>query len=424
MKDMMVYTQRNGQDHLSPGGPVAVPVLSEVPSSSNWRTLDLSSLGVNATTFSSSNGLCLGAPLTPDTYGGWYSPYGYVSLTQNAVYRFRLSMDAGSTPLAAGTTPFWDFVIDNVNGDDQANTQQKYSADFMILDNEGGATAVQNNPTYDFWYTPAAVTAADWNDPTTGEFQPSFDAYNDMRLQFRVLDTKNNANNADLDAGTLCLTNINVVRYDINQMSVDQNLMNDTNLTADTSGSQYSVGSIFGTANTTVTFSGGNLTIAPNTAGSAGTAAWDVEVIGITPGDTNNTTSDPNSLPDNWPIAWESNQLLRGTVSMQSATVGGDTNPPDGVSVIFDGVTSEYLAQSIIYASTNTIGLPKSASATDYQIYYDTMHNSNTTLTNGNRLRLSGQLLLSPNVQAGGSAHNVNGVIINSFKVDKMVSPN
>jgi hypothetical protein len=414
MKSMMVYTEQDGMDRLSGGNIVMTPVSNEAPSGTEWTTGVIA--GVNNPTFSTTGGgLCLGAPLTPDTYGLWVSPYGYTDLVQNAVYRFRLTMSAGST-LPAGTTPLWDFQVDNFTSDASV-VQDKYGLDYLVLDNEGGANAPGASSTYDVWFTPAASMAADWNDSTNGEFTAAMDPRNDMRLTFRLLDTQVGANNADLDAGTLCLRNLEVTRIPMDQLPVESTVWSNTDLSAANS----TVSTIFGATNTTINYSGGNLTVAPNTAG-AGTAAWNAELIELVPGDDTSDVNTPSTLPDNWPVAWESGQLLRGTVSIQATSAAGETNPPDGIGLVFDTVTTEFTDNTWIGAGANTIGLPK-LTPTNYVMYFYTQNQSATTIQNGKAMRLKAQILLTPNVNAGGSATNVNGVTINSMKVEKLALP-
>lgn len=415
MKSMMVYTEQDGHDRLS-GNVGVVVVTDEAPSTNQWSTGGLIS-GVNAPTFSTTGGgICLGAPLAEDTYGLWYSNYGYTELVQNAVYRFRLTMSAGAA-LPAGTTPLWDFQVDNFSPDPAIN-QDKYATDLTILDNEGGANAVGTSSTFDVWFTPAAIMATDWNDPTTGEFSAAMDPRNDMRLTFRLLDLKVPSNDASKDQGTLCMRNLQVSRIDKDQLPVQSTVWSESNI----SGANTTVNTIFGTANTTVNFAGGNVTISPNTGGTAGTAAWDIEVIDVVPGDATSDVTQPATLPDNWPIAWETGQLLRGTASIQALTAAGETNPPDGVGVAFDTVTAELSQLSYVSAASNLIGMPK-LTPTDYVVYFYTQNQTLTTIQNGKALRVKTQILLSPNITPGGNATNVNGVQVNSMKVERMVLP-
>jgi hypothetical protein len=415
MKSIMVYTQQDGYDHLS-GGYGMTTVMDSVPSNTNWTTYTDSGLG-SAPTYSSSSssGLCLGAPLTPDTYGGWESPYGYVDLIQNQVYRFRLSMTGEAVP--AGTTPLWDFQVDNFDVNHQGSTN-KYGLGYLVFDNEGGAEAVGVSSQYDVWFTPVASLASSWNDATTGMFTSTMDSLNDMRLQFRLLDIAVPANNASLDAGTLCLRNLEVSHVAMTDMPVEGNVINDTNLTS----ANYSVNQLAAPGHTNVSYSGGNIVLSPNTA-TYGDAAWDNEIIEIKPGDTNLDLTNGTTIPDNFPIAWPATpELLRGEVSISANDAAAVSNPPDGIALVFDPPTTEFTDTNWINGGPNLIGMP-ALTPTNYVCYFYTQKQSLTTIPNGKSLRLGASILLTQNINAGGSAHNTGGVTINSFKVDKMALP-
>jgi len=411
MTSVMVYTESNGRDRLSSTGEV---ILDQTPSGTlGWTSSDLSG---GAMTFLDSSGLCIQTPAAGSNFGLWVSPYDIVDLTQSKVYRVRLTMDSNGTPIAAGETPFWDFVIDN-NG--SAGAQNKYAADFMNWDKEGGANSVglsttTGRGTFDIWYAPPAVTAADWNDPSTGEFIAASDADNDMRFTFRVLDVDGVVDGPN-DAGTICLRNVNVTTFDIDTLTpVGSPIYNVTDITAST----HVIGSVFGATNTTTSFSGGDVTISPV---ASNPDAWDVEVISFDPGNTDTSTA--AELLDNYPVPWEADKLLKGTLTVQAPNAQGESTPPDVISMVWDSPTNELLSRNEVYAATNTLGLPKVAAPTDLVSFFYTHNLTASSATNYDNLRMRVLLLLTDTIDAGGNANNLGGITILAEKIEEIAAP-
>lgn len=419
MRNVMVYTESNGRDRLSSSGEEVLNITPSATGTLPWVSTDFSG---GSMTFSDSSGLCIQTP-GPGTgnFGQWLSPYGIVDLVQNAVYRVRLTLDSNGTALPANTTPFWDFVIDNFDGTNPL-VQNKYAADFMNIDNEGGANSVGLSTTtgrgiFDIWYTPPAVLATDWNDPTNGQFTTAADPLNDMRMNFRVLDVVNASFDGSADAGTLCMRNVNVTRYDMSEMAaVGAPAYDVSTITAST----HVVSSIFGATNTTTTFSGGNVTIAPNTGGAAGADAWDVEVIQFDPG---NATIGGTENIDNWPIVWASDQLLMGTLTVQAPDAQSEATPPDVISLTWDTPTNEMLLRTEVYATSNTNGLPKQAAPTDLVSFFYTHNATASTGLEFNRIRMRVLLLLTTSINSGGNNNNLGGVTIQAEKIEQIATP-
>jgi hypothetical protein len=420
MKNVMVYTESNGRDRLS--GDQGEIVLDQEPSVAlGWTSSIIFDNGIS---LADNNGLCITSPPgEADQFALWTSPYGIVELVQSSVYRFRITLDSNGTALPAGQTPFWDFLIDNFNNAQTANN--KYAADFMNWDNEGGANSVGLSTTtgrgiFDVFFTPPPVTADDWNDPTTGQFIASNDGNIDMRFSYRVIDAGPAVDDVN-DFGTVCLRNIEVTRFDVDSLApVGAALYEESNITASTH-----IGGFIVANSTTITFAGGSVTIAPNTTGPLGTNAWDNEIATLDPGNGIVFTTPAENI-DNWPVKWEADTLLKATMSVQAPSAEAEANPIDAISLTWDTPTNEMLLRSEVYAATNNNGMPKLAAPTDYLSYFYT-NNLTASPSAGagefDRIRMRVLLLLTVNINSGGSADNVGGVVIHSQKIEEVSVP-
>jgi len=418
----VVYTESNGRDRLS--NPNTNTILNIVPGTAGvtgWISANF----FDATTLNENSGLCIVAPLTGNHVAEWISPYGIVSLVKNNVYRFRVTMDSGGTPITANTAPFWDLVVDNYDPA-HPGLSNKFFCDFLNWDNEGGANSfglANGRQIFDVWYAPMAMLATDWNDPVNGEFRPANDAENDFRLFLRILDTTGGTINGQGDAGTICLKHLTVDRVPFSQLTVAQTLFQETNINA----SNTAIGSIFGfngANNTLATFSGGDLTLAPNIAG-AGSGAWNTEVINVDPGDSTLNVSQPSTIPDNYPVQWQSNQLLMGRVTVQAPNAQGESNPPSAILTGFDVVTNELIQLSTMISS-NLLGFPKQAASSDLVSFFYTHNKTRTTIVNGDRARLRLLLICDGGVGhlgSNGSTQLLGGIKILATKVDRLVAP-
>jgi len=423
MKSFTVYTYDGGSDALS---GIAMELVEGTTTPSGWTSSSI----IDPVTFTSTSGLCIGTGLAGNFFASWTSPYKVFDLTQNKVYRFRINVETTAT-VAVGATPLWDFVIDNVA---PTGSEQKYSYDQLVLDNHGGKNSVgQAEPTgkrnFDLWWAPLPVEDASWNNATTGEFATAHDPFNDGRFHFRVLDV-NGTVDGNNDAGTICLRSYRIDQIDVDDLAVTSNAF----LRDDISSTNTFGTSIFGA--TSFTYGGGNVTITPNVAGvenaggptvlpPATPGSWNLEVVLLDVGDTtiDFTPANANSLLDNWPVPWTSNQLLKTTVNLQAPNALGENNPPDAIRLVHDSVTSEIAADSIVSAGANLIGLPKQT-ATNYVMFFHTQNETASPTTQYHRIRPRLGLLFQEGIFSGGltgtgkSSVNNGGVRVNSFRVD------
>jgi len=278
----------------------------------------------------------------------------------------------------------------------------------------------------DIWWCPPAITTASWNDPSTGMFTTAMEPLNDVRMNFRVLDVNTAPINGQNDAGSLCLNQITIDRIAIDDLVASSAPYDVSNITAST----HVIGSIFGTtstaggsASTLYTFSGGDLTIVPNTTGSMLTGAWAVEVVNIDVGDAIVDLGTPSTLPDNWPIQWNDDELLMGTYGITAPNAQSQTTPPDAIMLQWDAPTNELLAGSGTVSTDNTAGMPKFGVSDELVSFLYTHTSTASSILNGDRLRLRMVLLCSGSVNSGGSTTNLGGVTITSQQIAIVPTP-
>jgi len=420
-KSFLVYTRKGGVDQLS--GASTTPIIPVVPSTVPSTTGGWTQFNVLAgLTFSSTGGLCLQGSLTPGGFGGWVSPYGILPLVANNVYRIRLNVSTGSAPaIAAGVTPLWDLVLDNFSGT-AAVEDQRYSCDWLFWDNNGAADSAGvatpgGRHVFDCWWAPMPVLLSDWNSTSTGEFRPAVDAFNDGRLQFRMLDVDNSAVDGQNDAGTLCVTSYQIDRIALSDLTtVGSPLLNQTVFSAATN--SVTMLNISVNPSTTVSYTGGAATVSP----ANGTAWSVVEVANFDLGDTNVNYGTPTTLSDNWPIPWVSDQLLKYTIGVQAPDATGQTNPPDAIHMMMDTASTELVADNLVLFTTSLVGGPKSAAVNDYVMLFYT-HNKTLNVTPQYAfLRTRFGILCRSDLQTGvpPSAANPSGVKITYEKLEQI----
>jgi len=435
-RSFTVWTENGGTDRLSgspytPAGPggTAIPT----PTSSTWSSASIIETGATATITGASNHLCMQSPLVGDVLLYWVAPYGIVELKQNVVYKFHLTLGNNGNYSAEFAYPLWDFALENVITNDAANTQSKYSADFLCWDNEHGANspglASGGRSDFEVWYTPMCVNSADWNSTTNGEFQSSFDAYNDMRCFLRILDVQNSSLLGDTDAGTLCLDGFEVTSYPIADLTVSQTLWSETNLTTSNFHATDWYNNAFSPtagAHTTLSTANGDFTLTPYIGGVGGENPWSLSLNEVAPGSgtTAPTTSEAAKIATWYPIVWESNKLLRATVVYAAPNATAESNPPDAYMFSWNAFTSEIAVDNYLTSAKNAIGFPKVGTPIPMVNFLYTLNKTKTTFVNGDRLRFrAGTICTAGIYSAGGNAYNLGGYSVQSFACDEMVYP-
>lgn len=342
------------------------------------------------------------------------------------VYKLDLTID-GTTDIAAGATPFWDLLVQQFNDDDILQQEQRFSTDYIVLDLEGGANSAglaNGRNDYQVWFNPPMLLASDWNDNATGVFTAARvgNQDNGLRFSFRILDL-NDSIGASGDAGTLCLSAFKVTGYDYDDLSV-QGAVN----RQDTAGTGYNITDVNLTnfvvtnlipGSTSSTAAGGDVTINP-------TSTWNPELITVEPGDGVIDLGNPASLPDSYPVTWESDQLLRVKATIAGSSATTNTNPPDAISIGADTATNELIMTNTMGFFVDTLGAPKNGTPQDYVSFFYTHSATSSTVQNADGIRPRLLILCNESISGGGSAGltvNQGGVTVSAVDVDPIAQP-
>jgi hypothetical protein len=407
----------------------------------NWYWDTLSSFG-SVTQTSGAGGLCMAVTALGVNVGQWVSPYGSagIPLVANSVWRIRATMS--TTQTTPGLVPLWDILVQNLNTNPATGAftagDLAYTADYMFLDNTGSASAIKGPAVglnvFDIWYTPPAVRTAAWN---TG-IVPALGGNKDMRLIFRVLDVAGAGYGGELDAGTICLQNVAVDRFDmtkefpaagnpdlynLNPVISGINGVSVLNLLADQFGGGPGTGSVL------------DYSVAPLTITPADPAGWLTELTEITPGDTiRPLISDPSysvaATADNFPIPWTSNTLYEMLVDASAPDALGETNGPDAILMGFSAITNEILADSYMLSGLGRIGMPKQGTPQTYTMLF-WGHQPSLLATPAGAQRLTWRIYVlnasptydrpaPPALTGTRIARNQGGIRINAVKVRKV----
>lgn len=409
-KSFYVYTDNGGEDRLSGSSAENVGDWNFVGNANGW----ISTADFGSPTFSTAGGLCVDAGVaSQDAWGSWISPSGIFDLSANSVYRLRMVVEgAGQAP---GTTPLWTVVLDNNNN--TGTGDNKWGAEWFFLDNENGINAPQTTGRSEFllYWNPMPITDAAWNDATTGMFTPArvSGGNNAARLIYRILDVNGAVPGGDLDGGQVCLKQLTIDKIDYSDMSSGVEVYNKAVTAADFA--MTPPNGILGT--TTATFAGGAVTLTP-TDGN-----WELEVDTLDMGDNVADLTNPSTLIDNYPILWESDQILKTTARAESPNATADTNPVDVVRMQNDTPTNEILMYNLVVSTANTLGLPTQAAPVDYVSFFYTHTETASGSPGLDRVRSRVVVINTEAISSGGSANNAGGITFSNVKVETVVDP-
>jgi hypothetical protein len=372
---IIVYTDNDGLDRLSPSQSTGTPVVHKDFSTGTQGWISAVDFGTVTASQSGSAGLCLDVPAAGVNLGTWRSsdaPFNFIPLVDNAVYRIRMVV---STTASLGHTPLWTIVYEN-----QATAS---GGEYLFLDNEGGANAPApiGLTTFDVWITPPPVMTAQWKNTTNGPFAAANAGTRDYRMIFKILDVEGAGYGGETDAGAVCIKDIDVVRYDIGSVTTDATPLDVTSVTDALSGGNSQLDFLLGS---TITFSGGAATIA-----SSGIQWQSVEVALFRPGDKT-VTLPPGSAADtsdNWPVTWEDATLYQTTFGLSAPDANSETNPPDILSFGADTPTNEVISTNYVTTRFALSGMPKQGSPQTYTSFHYGHKLSATTASFGKRLR-------------------------------------
>ena len=407
--DVFVYTDNDGSDRLSGSGDVVYEpgTAGIIPGgASPWRYT--SSLGSPTSSSSASTGLCISVPAAGLNNAEWFSNYDIISLVANSVYQARIEFTTNQATV--GSVPLFSIIWDNSDPDDVFGAANIYSSELFVLDNLGGANAPSGAPNgiaaHYSVFAPSQMLTAQWN---ANGFTGANDPLNDMRLRFTMADYDGLGYGAESDSGQVCLQDIVVTRYDYNTLTpaAVSPAYNVTAMDADAAGGQtHSVSVLITGGTSSVTSTGGDLTILPPAAG------WDLEIVEVRPGDT---TNDPNTggaqIVDNYPIAWLANTVYMATWELSAPNALSETNPPDVIRFGFDTPTQELIMTTQVTGSLNATATPKqiAGSVTAPQPYVAFFHSNAVTdsiTSEHNRIRPRLDIICSPQLTYNGVAMN------------------
>jgi hypothetical protein len=431
--DFTVYTEDNGFDRISGEEEGGEEVLNFTPAGSNaapWLYFNEFAIGGTMTS-SVNNNLCIASSAAGVNSAEWYSPYGDtdpgateaggVDLTANSIYRFRFNFTTNAT---GNLTPLFSVIIDNSDPTDPFGSLQLYNNENFRLDNLGGANGPQGSGfgvlEHDFLFTPSPVQTAEWNSASEGAFQASVDDLNDMRIRFRVFDIENAGWGGEIDTGQVCMTNVVVTKFPWDARTVTATPFDAQNLvdgSADATTPNH--WTVSGLVNSTVAFSGGDVTVTP-TDGN-----YTVEIASFFPGDTTNPVGSGGAeLLDNYPLAWPSNAIYEVVAGLSAPNAAGENNPPDVFRLGIDTPTQEVITLNVTTASLQGAGMPNQGAA---QLFYSIVDTGQVTLSNvsnHNRMRPRMDFICNPALSFDGITTNNGGMRAHGFTVNEITVGN
>jgi hypothetical protein len=365
------------------------------------------------------------------------SPYAYFTLAKNKLYRLTLQMNGAQ--LSPGATPLWDFIIQNVNPMNASQGFNLYAQDSMFYDNTGfgGQNTVlntANGTNYIVYFAPSAVETAQWNDAATGAFATANVAQVQPVCEFRILSYLGVAQGSgETKTGAVCIQGLTIESTDISHVKVSSSPVAISSLVqANSSGTgNVQEHSLYTTGLSTAVFSGGAITITPNstavTYNSASITGQKQEAAEIYPATDLVDGNDPSvaSFTDNWPIKWNTGDLLRYQVDV---TTTDASSPWDAIMLNMQGMDSEVLFESYMTSSYN-IAAPKANVTSTYEVFLYTMNkpfsSSNSAVAGYQELRWVLRFFNSPSAffptnNATTSALNTSPITVKGIRVDKV----
>jgi hypothetical protein len=427
----IIYTDDDGLDRFSPDAAQGTPVYSAdfTQGPLNWTFAENIPAGSATGTQNGTTGLCIDVPATGENDGVWFSPYGIVDLVDNQVYRARLSMSTTQTTVFQ--TPLWMFVYDNVGTSGEG--QNDYGGETFVLDNEGGANSPISGvgrSTFDFYFAPTPMQAAHFRDATDGFFSSALEANNDMRLQFRIIDSDAAGINAQIDQGSVCMGDIDVVMFDFddrNEVQQVYNVDSSTPFSDAVSGGTgigaYQLDEIGDNANFSI--SSGVITISPSN-------NWNLAVHLLRPGDrtVNLGTTDGSENADNWPIPWVGDTIYLIEYQLSAPSATDESNPPDVIRIGADVLDQQIVTDNFIAGNTpdfssgslNTRGLtmPRAGTPQIYTCFWYSLSESLTNIPDALRWRPRFEILCSPDLNPIGRTNNTGAVRVHGVTVTEI----
>jgi hypothetical protein len=323
------------------------------------------------------------------------------------------------------------FVYDNVGTSGEG--QNDYGGETFVLDNEGGANSPISGvgrSTFDFYFAPTPMQAAHFRDATDGFFSSALEANNDMRLQFRIIDSDAAGINAQIDQGSVCMGDIDVVMFDFDDRNEVQQVYNVDSSTpfsdADSGGTgigAYQLDEIGDNANFSI--SSGVITISPSN-------NWNLAVHLLRPGDrtVNLGTTDGSENADNWPIPWVGDTIYLIEYQLSAPSATDESNPPDVIRIGADVLDQQIVTDNFIAGNTpdfssgslNTRGLtmPRAGTPQIYTCFWYSLSESLTNIPDALRWRPRFEILCSPDLNPIGRTNNTGAVRVHGVTVTEI----
>jgi len=422
---VLFYTANDELDQLS-GAAHRVYSDGTPATSGDWA---YSFMGGSATSSTVSNAICMNVGQIGINWAFWSGRYGQLPLVKNSVYRIRALVNGSAA--TAGTTPFWDLLVNNFDGTHGLNA---YGANYFFLDNTGGANAALAGAgtTFEMWWNPTCVSNAKWNDTEAlrpGPFADQYAADRDAFIQFRVLDVNNSPGiTADNDFGSLCMKSLTIDRYELGTLAVAEGGGGLVNVTAITNALAGSGNTRFHGVNGSGTFANNALTIAP----IPGTTDVDdgrrAMIATVEPGnDTipfSTNPSDSAEVLDNFPVPMDPQTLYEIHFGLQAPTAADEASPPDVFWLGADILTNETIYMTYVTSNVFGTAMPAySAAGTpqDYKCFF--YSNGGTAASNPAWWKQFRPRFMIGNAEGLGLFQATGAVTMNYYKVDKIRLP-
>lgn len=403
MREITVYTDNEGEDRLSTSEEF-VAAGSFDAGAEGWAWAGSG----GATSSSNTGALCITVPAAGVNLGQWASPYGLFELTDGSVYIGRFNLTTNQTTL--GAAPLVVILFEN-DSNVAFEAGNNYYLEAYFLDNFGGANAPggthpAGQDLHTVLFNPAPMSTQKWQDEA---FSPANAGFLDGRLRFRIIDSDGAGYNAEADSGQTCLQDYTVHKLDVSAFNRINTMYSVDNLTdAQFTESQF--------GQTTFTYSGGNLTIAP-------TNNWSNEIAAIYPGDGVIDVVGGTGLQDDYPVAWSADgQMFEVVLELSAPDATAVNNPPDYFRIGLDAPTQEFIGMNWTTGarvnSTNSFGMPSMGTPQVYRAFFAPNYVTLSPSTDNDRLRPRFDLVSVDTIGYGiVPGTNAGGMTVHSWSV-------
>lgn len=426
-KSFVVYTVDNGTDFVSFKQKIVYEIDFRA-GHTGWTHTQMA--GTAPGTSDATNGLCVNVGTTGNNDGQWTGAYPIVTLAANSVWEARMTVSTNNTSVLS--TPMWMLVYDNYGS--ATVGMNEFGGEFFFLDNTGGANSPISGigrSEFKVFMMPPQMQTPQFSSSTNGFFTTLLDPSNDFRVTLRVFDYAVGGYGAETDAGSVCWQDLTIYQHDLADMIVDSTVMNVTaftnamNDTTKTMNSWYKDNdAIFN--NSTLTFTGSYVTLAPVAGGNWNTG----EILMFRPGDQtlNLLSSTGAENEDNFPIAWVSDTTYYVEFTLSAISTTTEANPPDVIRVGADTETAELTFDNFIVPNTGDfftsgadyhrgVSMPRTGTPQKYACFFNTHSQSTTTIVDGKRWRPRFEILTNATLQPLGLTGSPYGMNVHSCKV-------